>query len=297
MVSPTVVAAGIGAVSSIFGGHSANQANRDLARDQMNFERRMSNTAMQRRVRDLYKAGLSPLLAYSQGGGAGASTPTYQRAEVKDEVTPGVTKGIEAMISAQQVRNMKAEEDRIKADTNLSHAKAVEATSAADVNRAQVPRLGAEVGEIQSRTRVNEEMVKRVIEETNLARVSAYTQSAMREKLTAELDEISARITKLGAESKNISRQTAAIEASEAAHWAQSRLSNASANEKAALLKAMLELATNDAYRSKLSLPHWENMSNAELTTWKQVFAPHLQDMGQMAQSAGAAYFLQRISK
>lgn len=74
---------GLGTIGNIFGQDNANRANRDMAREQMRFQRemstnaqsfseRMSSTAYQRKVQDLRAAGLNPALAYESGG---ASSP------------------------------------------------------------------------------------------------------------------------------------------------------------------------------------------------------------------------------
>ena len=67
-----IIGGAIGAVADLFGQSSANQANRKLAREQMAFQERMSNTSWQRGVRDMKLAGINPMLAFSQGG---ASSP------------------------------------------------------------------------------------------------------------------------------------------------------------------------------------------------------------------------------
>lgn len=59
---------------------SAAQRNQRYAREQMGFQERMSNTAHQREVEDLRKAGLNPL--YSAMGMGGASTPSGQSGSI-----------------------------------------------------------------------------------------------------------------------------------------------------------------------------------------------------------------------
>ena len=80
-----------GPVSSLVGGlfgrsgqKAANRTNIKLAREQMAFQERMSNTAYQRATRDLEAAGLNRILAL----GSPASSPAGQTATVQNVNTP-----------------------------------------------------------------------------------------------------------------------------------------------------------------------------------------------------------------
>ena len=112
-LNPTVALAGLSTVGNYLGQREANQTNRDIARETTSanmaeasrnreFQREMSNTAFQRQMEDLKRAGLNPLLA---SGMSGASTPSGSAGNavgtsVESEFK-GLPEGIQAGIAIQ----------------------------------------------------------------------------------------------------------------------------------------------------------------------------------------------------
>lgn len=87
-------AAVIGGAASLIGGERANRQNVELAREQMAFQERMSNTSYQRAVEDMKLAGINPMLAYMQGG---ATAPGGQTARMDDVISPAVSSAMGAI--------------------------------------------------------------------------------------------------------------------------------------------------------------------------------------------------------
>lgn len=189
MVWPAVISA-IGALAggalSAKGQRDANEANLLASNEGRKWMEAMSDSAYQRAVKDMQKAGLSPMLAYSQGG---AHVPSQSAPISQNVLGAGVSsaaQGASAVSAIQGVLQSQAQTDNILAQTDKVRSETMEHKVNTAYRAAEVARLEAEAKEkgvgahVAFRTqhaeetrRVSEAVIKKV-----LADVSTDTFSA-----------------------------------------------------------------------------------------------------------------------
>lgn len=126
-MDPIITGALIQGGASLLGGMMGASGSKDMAKNQRRFITKQMQNAHQWEVEDLRKAGLNPILS---AGGPGARGGTMASPTMPDVITPAVASAMAAKRLNQELKNMKAVENK---DKNLAEvAKAQKSNTDAD---------------------------------------------------------------------------------------------------------------------------------------------------------------------
>lgn len=189
--SPFPWAAAIGGLAGLgsgamqyYGGQQANAANAEQAQKQMDFQKMMSDTSWQRGTADMKKAGLNPMLAYSQGG---ASSASGAAARMENVAGPAASSAMQAAQAVAGLSNTAAQTDHIEAQAEntrsetalnayrgaLIRADTEKSTHSAAQLKAATENAQAELDGIVARSRVARDSARSHISEADSRAKSA----------------------------------------------------------------------------------------------------------------------------
>lgn len=183
MVWPALIAAGGAIAGNILG----NKANAKSADKQMDFQERMSSTALQRSAKDAEAAGLNRIIAFNNS----ASTPGGA-SYTSNFGDMGTSAGINALSTAQQIKNAKSQQDVIVEQANNFAASAKAANEQAEKAKQETENMRKMFPLLEEQTRAtSDESRQRALQTralTETQRQQTRIQRAEAEK--AELEKL-----------------------------------------------------------------------------------------------------------
>ena len=149
-----------GGLLSNAGQREANASSQASSREQMDFQREMSDTAHQREVADLKAAGLNPMLSANHGGASVPSGAAYTAQNPWAE-SGNMISNINSARKLDEVDKKLVENTVRKSDQDI-----IESKSRIGLNASQITKQNEEIKSLISQQMVNAEMVKKFGAET-----------------------------------------------------------------------------------------------------------------------------------
>lgn len=171
---PYLVGGALGAVGGafdFFGQRSANTSTAASAKEQMDFQERMSNSSWQRAVIDMKKAGLNPMLAYTQGG---ANVPSGASSTYANELQGAGGAVSRGLSSAYQAKMLDLELRKAEQDIDTSRQQGNMYGQQANLN--QVLMNNAVINGTLLENQVPGSMLERQIDEGRFGTALAYAR-------------------------------------------------------------------------------------------------------------------------